>query len=424
MNSPAPAPSPSSDSLSAELFGLPQRQSAPHVALDPVEQLATEYLDLLRTGSAPPIEEYVARYPDRAEQIRELFPLIAALEDWKFDREQVVNRGPMPETFQIERLGDCRILREIGRGGMGVVFEGEQAPIGRRVAVKLMPWKFAERSRWRERFQHEARTVAALRHPHIVPVYSFGEHDGMCYYVMQLVEGVGLSRLIQRLREAPGVVTTADIAADFRAAAGHSADQPVLPAVGGGVLRRDNWKGMARIAIQAADALRYAHNQGTLHRDIKPANLMIDVRGFVWVTDFGLAVPAGGDSAPEAAATSQEPATFAGTLRYMAPEQFQGQNDRRCDLYAFGLTLYEMCVLRPAFESTNRKDLIEEILKANPPRPRRINAAVPRRLERIILTAIAADPAARYQQAEELIADLRQYLTRGDWTLFGWSFGR
>jgi serine/threonine protein kinase len=414
-----------SDSSSAELCGLPQRQPGAPVSLDPIERLATEYLDLLRSGTAPSIDAYVAQFPEWEPQIRELFPLIAALEDWKVDREQSVTRGPMPEQFNIPRLGDCQILREIGRGGMGVVFEAEQAPIGRRVAVKLLPWKFSERSRWRERFQQEARTVAALRHPHIVPVYSFGEHDGMCFYVMQLVEGVGLNRLIERLREGPGVVTTADIAADFRGGSPSLVPSPQSHGATG-VLRRDNWKGMARIAVQAADTIRHAHRQGTLHRDIKPANLMIDVRGFVWVADFGLAVPMSALDQTTAAAgdSAGGPVTLAGTLRYMAPEQLQGQIDERCDLYAFGLTLYEMCVLRSAFQSTQRQELVEEILAANPPRPRKINSSVPRRLERIILTAIAADPAARYQRAEELIVDLRDYLSRGDWSLVWWPFGR
>lgn len=408
---------PSKDPSSAELrlFGLPQPAAGP-TSRDPIEELATEYLDALRRGDAPAIEAYVARFPEQAEQIRELFPMISALEDWKTDREQVVTRGPMPERFDIQRLGDCRILRELGRGGMGVVFEAEQAPIGRRVAVKLLPWRFSTQSRWRERFQQEARTAAALKHPHIVSIYSFGEQEGMAYYVMHLVEGVGLNRLIERLRSGPGIVTTADIAADFRATAPAENPLPAAP-TSGGVLRRDAWPGIIRIALQAADALRHAHKQGTLHRDIKPANLMIDTRGTVWVGDFGLAVPM-------EAANADARTSLAGTLRYMAPEQLTGQVDERSDLYAFGLTLYELCTLRPAFDIHDRRELIDAIIGSAPPRPRQINSDIPRRLEAIILKAIAPKPEARYQRVEELMADLRSYLSRGEWRLFRWPFGR
>jgi serine/threonine protein kinase len=398
------AASPNSDPTSADvkLFGLPEpAQSGVNAARDPIEWLATEFLDALRRGEAPTMEDYVAAYPAQAEQIQELFPLIAALEDWKSDREQVTIRGPMPEKFELTELGDCRIIRELGRGGMGVVFEAVQSPIGRHVAVKLLPWKMGAKSRWRERFQQEARTVAALRHPHIVPIFRFGEQDGMCYYVMQLVEGVGLNRLIERLRQGPGVITTADIAADFSGDGqkGSKSSVELLANAASGVLRRDAWSGIARIAYQALDAIRYAHRQGMLHRDIKPANLMIDVRGFVWVADFGLAM------AREEA--SEGGASVAGTLRYMAPEQLQGQADERSDLYAFGLTLYEMCVLRPAFDAPDRQALVETIMSQRPVRPRKVNGDVPRALERIILKAIEAKPEDRYQSAEEFLSDLK-----------------
>jgi serine/threonine protein kinase len=269
------------------------------------------------------------------------------------------------------------------------------------------------KSRWRDRFQQEARTVAALQHPHIVPIYRFGEQDGMCYYVMQLVEGVGLNRLIERLREGSGVITTADIAADF--AAGAPAGAAPRPQGTAGVLRRDAWPGMARIAYQALDAIRFAHRQGMLHRDIKPANLMIDVRGFVWVADFGLAM-----ARDEA---SQGGASIAGTLRYMAPEQLQGQADERSDLYAFGLTLYEMCTLRPAFEARDRQELVQVILSQRPPRPRKVNRDIPRALEHIIWKAIEPQPDDRYQTAEALLADLKEYLGARDGRWW-WPFGR
>ncbi|MFV0444634.1 MAG: serine/threonine-protein kinase [Planctomycetaceae bacterium] len=414
MSTPKPNLDPTSGD--AELFGLPEAtHKGPGAARDPIEWLATEYLDAVRRGETPQIEDYAATYPDQADQIRELFPLIAALEDWKSDREQVVIRGPMPEKFDVEQLGDCRILRELGRGGMGVVFEAEQAPIGRRVAVKLLPWKMGAKSRWRERFQQEARTVAMLKHPHIVPVFRSGEQDGMCYYVMQLVEGVGINRLIDRLRQGAGVVTTQDIAMDFAGKAGAKSHPELLASTAAGVLRRDAWKPIVRIAYQALDAIRYAHKQRMLHRDIKPANLMIDVRGFVWVADFGLAV---------AQEDVQGGAGFAGTLRYMSPEQLQGQVDERSDLYAFGLTLYEMCVLKPAFEAQERQELMDKIMQGRVLRPRKVNRDVPKSIEQIILTAIDPQPEQRYQTADEFLAELREFLETKGWHPFRNLFRR
>lgn len=412
------ASGPSKDPTSADidLFGLPQSTGGgASSARDPIEFLATEFLDAFRRGETPQIEAYAAAYPQQADQIRELFPLISALEDWKTDREQVVIRGPMPARFDLQQLGDCRILRELGRGGMGVVFEAEQAPIGRRVAVKLLPWKMGAKSRWRERFQQEARTVAALKHPHIVPIFRFGEQDGMSYYVMQLVEGVGLNRLIERLREGSGIVTTSDIAEDFTGAGGVKTHPELLANAASGVLRRDAWKGIVRIAYQALEAIKYAHRQGMLHRDIKPANLMIDVRGYVWVADFGLAV---------AQEDVQGGANVAGTLRYMAPEQLHGQVDERSDLYAFGLTLYEMCVLRPAFDARDRQELIETILNRPAVRPRKLNSALPRALESIILTAMHPQPEQRYQNADALLAELRDFVSSRSWNPLGRLFRR
>lgn len=399
----------------ADLFGLPQASREPGArGRDPIENLATEFLETLRRGQRADIETYAALYPQWAEQIRELFPMIAALEEWKTDREMQAVRGAMPEAFDVQQLGDCRILREIGRGGMGVVFEAEQAPIGRRVAVKLLPWKFTGRSRWRERFQKEARTAAALRHPHIVPIFSFGEEDGMYYYVMQLVEGVGLNRLIERLADGDGTVTTRHIAEDFlhSRADSRSGHDLLAGTANKGVLRRDAWKSIARIAWQAADAMRYAHRQGTLHRDLKPANLLIDARGWLWVADFGLAV-----TLEEAGEQARSRA--AGTLRYMAPEQLEGSADERSDLYALGATLYELCTLRPAFAG-DRNELVTAVLESRPLRPRKINPAIPRRLEDIVQTSMARLPRDRFQSADELLGALKSFIGGGGWDWLRW----
>jgi serine/threonine protein kinase len=168
------------------------------------------------------------------------------------------------------------------------------------------------------------------------------------------------------------------------------------------LLRRDAWPQIAKIGMQAANALRYAHRQGMVHRDIKPANLLLDSRGKVWVTDFGLA------ETVDAGAETQR-ASVAGTVRYMAPEQFAGRFDERSDVYALGVTLFELMTLSVAFAEKDHDLLIARIVAQDHPSPRKFNRAVPRDLETIVLTATARDPAQRYQTAGDLATDLLSF---------------
>jgi WD40 repeat protein/tetratricopeptide (TPR) repeat protein len=166
---------------------------------------------------------------------------------------------------------------------------------------------------------------------------------------------------------------------------------------------RQYWQSVARIGIQVAEALAYAHSQGTLHRDIKPSNLLLDTHGTVWVTDFGLAKAA--DSVD-----LTNTGDIVGTLRYMAPERFQAQADQRGDIYGLGLTLYELLTLRGAFQASDRNQLIDQVKHAEPPRPRKLNAEVPRDLETIVLKAMAKEPAHRYATAGDLADDLKRFV--------------
>jgi WD40 repeat protein len=166
---------------------------------------------------------------------------------------------------------------------------------------------------------------------------------------------------------------------------------------------REYWHSVARIGIQVAEALAYANSQGILHRDIKPSNLLLDTDGIVWITDFGLAKTTDGDDLTHTG-------DVVGTFRYMAPERFEGQADARSDLYALGLTLYELLTLQPAFKASDRNKLIDQAMHEEPPRPRKLNPAVPRDLETIVLKAVAKDPAHRYQAATELAADLKRFV--------------
>ncbi len=270
-----------------------------------------------------------------------------------------------------EQLDDIRIIREVGRGGMGIVYEAYQGSLNRHVALKLLP----ERGDV-ARFKREAKAAGRLHHTNIVPVFGVGEYRGRHFYLMQYIDGRGLDVLLK-----------ARLAA---------ATEGVSP-----------WFGhdeAARIGAQAAEALAFAHAHGVVHRDVKPSNLLVDERGSVWITDFGLAQ----DSSDTETLTHT--GDFLGTLRYMAPERVHGRTDARADVYGLGLSLYELICGRPAFPESDRAELLNRVLNHDPPRPRSINPQVPLDVETIVLKAMARDPAHRYPSASALADDLRRYL--------------
>ncbi|MFO1096347.1 MAG: serine/threonine-protein kinase [Planctomycetaceae bacterium] len=399
-----------SSEFEADIRGLPRREAlGSGAARDPLDGVIAGFLNELRAGRSPSVEALAQRHPALAEQLRELLPLVAAMEQLKSSQEMSPRKASIPKDFQLERLGDCRILREIGRGGMGVVYEAEQAPVGRRVAVKVLPWRADGSSQWRAHFEREARTAASLHHPHIIPVYHYGEEDGWCYYVMHLVEGIGIDEVIRLLKEPAASVGAEQVREIFlgdSAGADHERTQKSgEQSQESRILRRNGWTQFARIGIQVAQALQYSHSRGILHRDIKPGNLLVDARGSVWVTDFGLAVET--DQMLESIAPN-----LAGTLRYLAPEQLDGVVDRRSDIYALGVTLYELCTLRPLYPAANRDSLLASIRSESPATPRSVNRAIPRDLEAIILRAIARERSRRYASAESLLADLMRFVRR------------
>jgi WD40 repeat protein/serine/threonine protein kinase len=401
---------------------------ASHDDRDPVEALAEEFLARRRRGEQPAVSEYAARHPHLAGPIRDLFPALLLLEEAAGDSLAEPPAG-RAASAPLSQLGDYRILREVGRGGMGVVYEAEQGSLGRRVALKVLPAQLLGDERRVRRFEREARAAARLHHSNIVPVFGVGHEGATHYYAMQFITGLGLDRLLDELRRlraaaagAPtaALPTTADEVARSLVNARIRGDSPaVTVAEGDGVAPappaapadmssvsapdRRYWCSVARIGAQVAEALAYAHAQGVVHRDVKPANLLLDVRGTVWVTDFGLAKSFEDDGLTD-------PGDIVGTIRYMAPERFDGRSDARSDVYGLGLTLYELLVLRPAFDDADRKQVIKRILREDPARPRHLNPAVPRDLETIVLKATAREPAHRYQTADELAGDLKRFL--------------
>jgi WD40 repeat protein/tRNA A-37 threonylcarbamoyl transferase component Bud32 len=287
----------------------------------------------------------------------------------------------------LRRVGDYWILREVGRGGMGVVYEAEQVSLGRRVALKVIPRHRAGEQKALERFRREARAAARLHHTNIVPVFETGRDGDVVYYAMQFIDGQGLDTIIE---QAAGARQREKSLA--RVAVSLDPSTSRLP----------YYRGVALIGHQAAAGLAFAHARGVLHRDIKPSNLLLDTAGVVWITDFGLA-----KSKDESLTRTGD---ILGTIRYMAPERFRGEGDARADVYALGLTLYELITLRPAFGSFDCPTLMELIKEVDPIRPRAIDEQVPRDLETVVLKAIDKDPNRRYPSADALAQDLRRFL--------------
>ncbi len=222
---------------------------------------------------------------------------------------------------------------------MGVVYEAEQLSLVRRVAVKVLPPNHTKDAQALLRFRREARSAARLHHTNIVPVFEIGHHEGVHYYAMQFIYGSGLDDIIAEL--AQGIPLT-EAPADGKAGGRESGDGTTAPPVardrgmaGSGLgLGPAYFDNVARLGVQIADALAYAHTQGILHRDIKPSNILIDVHGTVWLSDFGLAK----DDSSDLTNTGD----VVGTLRYMAPERFRGRADCQSDIFSLGRTLYEL----------------------------------------------------------------------------------
>jgi eukaryotic-like serine/threonine-protein kinase len=398
----------SSDRADAELQGLPVSSDPENLrAREPLEVLISRFSEEVRRGNKPSIENYARQYREWADQIRELFPLIETLEHWKADKEMECLRKGLPQEFPIRQLGNFRLLQELGRGGMGIVFEALDETSGAHRAIKLLPWRYATgMEQWKEQFQREARTIAGLRHPNIVRVYAFGTHEGYCYYVMDLVRGVGLDHLIARLRETSNLIYTDEIDRAGRGnLTGTKPHKPAGRAARG--LRNDSWNDFAHIALMVSQALDHAHEAGVLHNDIKPANLLLEGAGEVIVTDFGIGrrVAANGDDENEV--VEQQ----IGTLRYMSPERLAGRRDIRSDVYALGATLYELATQTPAFSAEDRRQLVELIAQARFTPPRRLVPSLPRGLETIILNAMQPDPRDRYPSAAAMSSDLVRFVS-------------
>lgn len=335
---------------------------------NPVESIASDYAESVRGGQRLSVDSVAEANPEHESELRALLPVIEKLEQ---ARQSHIQRPSGLATLGVsrpERLGDFQLIRQIGRGGMGVVFEAVQKSLARRVALKILPSSLLSGDEQLRRFEQEARTAAALHHTNIVPVFGVGQDQGFHYFVMQRIDGHGLDAILV------------------------DPDRKLTPLQ------------VARLGAQAASALAYAHHQHVLHRDIKPANLLVNDDLDLWVTDFGVA------KALEADAVTRT-GDVVGTLRYMAPEQVLGETDVRSDIYSLGITLYELLAGRPAIDDSSiRQAIVSRRPAPSPPLLRQLNSEVPIDLETILQTAMSNDPAARYQTAAAFQQDLDAFL--------------
>ncbi|MCA9218266.1 MAG: protein kinase, partial [Planctomycetales bacterium] len=395
---------------------------------DRVAEAVEEFFLAADRGEPPRLDEFLDKYADIQDILKTVIPALYISDGSNGDsttgEQQLIGRDT--------RIGDFRVIRQIGRGGMGVVYEAEHISMMRRVALKVLPFAGLIDETKIRRFQSEVRAAATLDHPNIVAAYTVGETRGIHYYAMQLIRGKNLAQVISSLRDiaghqeldaesinvslsAFGKSDNSDLAPDddTRIANGNN-DETKRESVPDsnidsslyGNSRMEFFHSVAALGIQAAKALQHAHEQGIVHRDIKPSNLLLDANAKLFVADFGLASMESSDGLTMSG-------NVVGTLRYMPPEQAQGDSnlvDRRADIYSLGATLYEMLALRPVFESESNRKLLKAIMDEEPTPLRRIDRQIPLDLETIVHKSLSKEPCDRYQSADSLAHDLKSFL--------------
>jgi len=355
--------------------------------LDPAEaraQALDEFHRARAKGHSISLDEICARHPEAGPELRGLLEdLLFAADGFQAPREESSSSSAEPDDADgvfIDQLGDFRILREIGRGGMGVVYEAEQVSLRRRVALKVLrPHLTLDRATI-DRFHREALTIAKLRHPGIVEIHAVGEERGHHFFAMELIEEDSLARALERRR------------------ANAAESEPP---------NQRQWiEWICETAAKVADALDFTHRLGVIHRDVKPSNILLGKDGRVVLTDFGIARV----SDPGQVTTTKE---MVGTPHYLAPEQVLGRRDlvdARTDVYALGVTLFEMLTLRRPFDGDTAQVILSRIANQEPTPPRKLNPRVSRDLEIVCLTAMEKRREGRYATAAAVAEDLRRFL--------------
>ncbi len=340
-----------------------------------LEDLLARYIDRLNEGERITKEDILAENPVHGPEIAEhLEGFIECTVDPKFRKT-------------LGTLGDYTLRRQIGRGGMGVVYEAWQGTLDRKVALKVLPTGVAADDKAFLRFMREAKTAAKLNHQNIVSVYGMGVEQNTPYYSMEMVDGETLAQIIAEIK---------DDEADAETVFGKRSELAF-------------YSNLANAFREVADGLQHAHSRGVIHRDIKPSNLILDAEGRLRILDFGLARLEGQESLTISG-------DFLGTVLYMSPEQAMAKRiriDHRTDIYSFGAAMYEALTLHPPFQGKHHQDTLSQIIFRDPKSPRQVNPQIPKDLEAIVLKCLRKNPGDRYGTAEALGQDLRRF-GRGD----------
>jgi serine/threonine protein kinase len=349
----------------------------PAMSFSTLDAIIAAYMLTVEAGDVPNRQALLDQYPEHADAMRIFFadldhmdrvasPLRLA-EELDATGMHQGNGGDEPPT--VHYFGDYEQLEEIARGGMGIVYKARQVSLNRIVALKMILRGTFATDRDVARFRAEAEAVANLDHPHIVPIYEVGEHEGHQYYAMKFVEGTSL--------------------------AGHLQGDP-----------RQEVEPM----LDVIRAVHHAHQRGVLHRDLKPSNILIDSQGTRYVTDFGLA-----KRLADTDVSLTESGQVLGTPKYMPPEQAAGRKDLTvaADIYSLGVILYERLTGQTPFTGDNALTLLRQAREFSPPRPSTIRAGFERDLETVVLKCLEKEPGRRYPSAEALADDLSRWL-RGE----------
>ena len=372
----------------------PEGGSAGPPTADPVEELLVVCLQAPPSERGSTVARVCSEHPELADALRRRMDAL----------ERTLGQLEPADPDVPRRLGDFRLVRRLGDGGMGVVYEAEQEGLERRVAIKLVRPEQLYFPRARERFRREVEAVGRLQHPGIVPVHTVGVEEGVPFFAMERFHGCSLAEALRALAgRAPESLTAADLGRVVGEAAGEGAAGAELPE-----LFRGSWTdACARIAARVADALEHAHTHDIVHRDVKPSNVALTADGRVLLFDFGLT------TSPDEERLTRSGA-FVGTLPYMAPEQLRDAHRAgpRTDVYSLGVTLYELLTLQLPFEEQTDSGTQALILAGRPDPIRARNRRVARELEVVTLVAMDTDPGRRYGSAAAFARDLGRFLDR------------
>ena len=388
------------------------------VQLTAIAIATDEFLEAVRENSSDPeklIDEFAERYPDIGENIQDLFPALVGL-------EKIANAPVNPHSFhspkKFPHFQDYEVIREIGRGGMGIVYEAKQKSLDRKVALKTLNLDTSAGKGFLERFQREAQIAATLHHSNIVPVFEVGCENGVHFFSMQYIDGISLADWRRhhqetqnfeavrspnpagqslpdlstaKMNRSPGSDTATKVNVE------RSSDKPYShPPKFSDQLDQTQ---IAAMGAEIADALSYIHQQGIIHRDIKPANILLDRDGKAWLADWGLAKSGFSD-------LTQTGELF-GSLWYMAPERFKGESAATSDIYSLGATLYELLTMNRMFETEDHARLIQQIINDSPAAPSSHQSSITKDFENVILKSIDKDASQRYQTSAQFSDDLK-----------------